>query len=97
MVLTVILTDRDDGGLDVGSHDLPGLILSGSNKHKIMSAIPPAIKALLEHKGFRRVRVHQGTPPSEILKLESPRNMDVHVQTGVSREQFVVEIEPIAA
>jgi hypothetical protein len=99
MVLTVMLEDREDGGLNVCCHDLPGLILSGSDKHKVFDAIAPAIRALLEYKGFKNVRVHHSVPPSEILAQESPRSMDVHVQATGNRqvEQFIVEMEPVAA
>lgn len=100
IILTVTLVDRDDGGLSVSSDDLPGLIMSGSDKDKVAKAIAPAIRAIFEHRGFRNVVVHHGTPPSEILKKESPRNLDVHVEhssTGVQTEQFVVELSAAAA
>lgn len=47
----VNLEDRGDGGLRVWSDELPGLILSGPNKTKIISAIEPAVRALLAMKG----------------------------------------------
>lgn len=100
MVLTVTLVDREDGGLCVSSDDLPGLILSGSNKGKIAAAIAPTIRALLEHSGLKNVRVHHSTPPSEVLQKASPRSMDVHVQHSSDRvqiQQFVVEMEQLAA
>jgi hypothetical protein len=100
LYLTVMLEDRDDGGLNVSCEDLPGLILSGSDKQKIFDAIAPAIQALLEFKGFKKVRVHHSSPLAEILKRESPRGMDVHVQAvgaPVKTELFSVVMEPAAA
>lgn len=91
-VVTVILQDREDGGLRVYSDDLPGLILSGSDRVKVAASIVPAIEALFEHKGFQRVVVRPTKPIGEVLKSASPRDVDVHVQ----HEQFVVELPEAA-
>ncbi len=58
-IVTVTLTDREDGGLRVYSDDLPGLILSGSDRHEVVRKIVPAIQALFEYKGFKQVTVRQ--------------------------------------
>ena len=90
-VVCVTLEDRDDGGLLVYSDDLPGLILSGPDKHAVCGCIAPAIQALFEHKGLGPVSgVHSAKPLSEVLRLRSPRNVDMHVQ------QFVVEFKQAA-
>jgi hypothetical protein len=83
-IVTVTLEDREDGGLLVYSDELPGLILSGSNQHAVCECIAPAIQALFEHKGYS-VSVYSETPIKDVLKLASPRNVDMHVQ------RFIVE------
>lgn len=88
-VVTVILTDRGDGGLFVHSDDLPGLILAGTDKHAVCDCIPPAIAALYEHAGIT-VSVRSETPFEETLKLKSPRAVDMHVQ------RFLVEFKQAA-
>ena len=88
-VVTVTLTDREDGGLLVHSDDLPGLILSGAHKSAVAAAIIPAIQAIFKHKGMD-VTVRPAKPISEVLQSKSPRAMDVHVQ------QFVVELPEAA-
>ncbi len=86
-VVTVTLEDREDGGLFVYSDDLPGLILSGRDKHAICECIAPAIEAILSHKGFQEISVRSTLSLSEALKLESPRKVDMHVQ------RFIVEFK----
>ena len=92
MVITVTLEDRPDGGLRVTSDILPGLILSGKNKHAICEAIAPAIRYLLEAQGLRIAAVHPSKTFAEVMRQPSPRNVDMHVQ----HEQFVVELEAAA-
>src|SRR5580704_15139118 len=91
-VVTVTLEDRGDGGLRVYSDDLPGLILSGSNRESVADKIAPAIQALFAHKGCRGVIVRAAQPLSAVLQKASPRDMDVHVH----HEQFVVELPEAA-
>lgn len=50
-IVNVNVEDRGDDGLCVSSDELPGLILSGKDKTKILFAIEPAVKALLRAKG----------------------------------------------
>lgn len=47
----VTIENREDGGVNVSSAELPGLILSGSNRASILAAIAPAARAILERKG----------------------------------------------
>jgi hypothetical protein len=91
-VVTVTLADREDGGLRVHSDDLPGLILSGTDRTGVTEKIAPAIKALFEHKGFRVLAVRPARPITEVLRGESPRGMDMRVH----HEQFVVELPEAA-
>lgn len=49
--ISVIVEHRPDGGIQVRSDDLPGLILSGSDRMRILASILPAAKALLQHRG----------------------------------------------
>jgi len=88
-IVSVTLEDREDGGLRVYSDELPGLILSGSDRNLVGSRIAPAIQALFEYKGFSNVRVRPARPLNDVLQKVSPRNMDMHVH----HEQFVVELE----
>jgi hypothetical protein len=92
VVVTVTLEDREDGGLRVYSKDLPGLILSGPDKKEICDLIAPAIKGLLEYKGVHTISVHATRALEDILKHDSPRDVDIHVQ----QEQFVVELATAA-
>jgi TctA family transporter len=91
-VVTVTLQDREGGGLEVFSDDLPGLILSGPDRDKVAAAIIPAIEALFKYRGFERVRVRATTPVSQVLQSASPRDVDIHIQ----HEQFVVELPEAA-
>lgn len=52
--IKVMIEDRPDGGVRVWSNDLPGLILSGQNRMKILAAIEPAARALLEFNGIEK-------------------------------------------
>lgn len=51
MIVNVTIEDRADGGVRVYSDDLPGLILSGRERIKVIADIEPAARALLEYKG----------------------------------------------
>jgi hypothetical protein len=50
-IVNITIEDREDGGLRVYSKELPGLILSGATKAKVLSAIEPAVRTLLAMKG----------------------------------------------
>jgi|SRR5579862_3013593 len=91
-VVTVTLEDRPDGGLRVYSEVLPGLILSGPDRHAVGEAIAPAIQALFEHQGYQIVGVFPNQPIPEVMKTPSPRTVDMHVH----EEQFVVEFKDAA-
>jgi hypothetical protein len=98
IVVSVTLSGRDDGGLNVSSDELPGLILSGSNRETIAAAIAPTIVAIFEHRGFRNILVHRGTPVAAILSSDEAGHASV--QGGVDRvetEQFVIELGALAA
>jgi hypothetical protein len=98
LILNVTLANREDGGLNVSSDDLPGLILSGSDRDKIAEAIAPAIKALFEYRGFRDVTVHHGMSVANLFGPHEPRSATVRVEhNGVETEQFVVELGALAA
>lgn len=49
--IKVTVEPREDGGIRIYSEDLPGLVLSGRERVKIMGDIGPAVRAILEHKG----------------------------------------------
>lgn len=83
--ITVALEDREDGGLRVFSDDLPGLILSGPHRQKVIETIVPAMTAILEHLGFVDFQIHHTKPMTEIMDGENPQTVDMRVQ------QFVVE------
>lgn len=51
MSITVFIKGRPDGGVHVWSDDLPGLVLSGRERTKVIAAIEPAAIAILKHKG----------------------------------------------
>ena len=51
MIVKVNIENRDDGGIRVWSDDLPGLILSGKDRTKVIADIEPAVRVLLRHKG----------------------------------------------
>ena len=74
------LAGRNDGGLNVSSDGLLGLILSGPDSDKVAEAIEPAIKALFEHRGFREVTVHHGTAIADAL--QEPKAISIRVQHG---------------
>jgi hypothetical protein len=51
MIVSINIEERADG-ICVSSDDLPGLMLSGRDRTKIIAAIEPAVRALLKHKGI---------------------------------------------
>jgi len=53
VIVQVNIAGREDGGVRVWSDDLPGLILSGKVPIKVLTAIEPACRALLEYKGIK--------------------------------------------
>lgn len=85
LTVTAQLADRPDGGVRVSSRDLPGLILSGSDKEQVIKDIAVAIKALLESSGVHNVRVHHSKTVAEIMNGKNPQDVDMNV------EHFVVE------
>jgi len=90
-VVTVTIEDREDNGLRVFSRDLPGLILSGSDRDQVCANIAVAIEALFKHRGLA-VTVHPTKSVDKLLELPSPRDLDMHVQ----HEQFVVAMAEAA-
>jgi hypothetical protein len=88
--VSVTIIDREDQGLRVYSDDLPGLILSGPNKHEVMARIVPAICALFKAAKKLNVKVTPAKSLVDILEQPSPRtiSMRVHEQTQV----YVVEL-----
>jgi hypothetical protein len=90
-VVTVQLADREDGGLRVSSANLPGLLLSGSNKHEVCAQIDPAIRAIFEHAGYQVTGIRESTPVSEVIKKPSPREVDLQVH-----HFYVVELKSAA-
>lgn len=88
-VVTVTLEDREGGELFVYSDDLPGLILSGTEREAVCECIIPAIEAIYRHQGIE-VSVHTDTRPADALNLKSPRKVDMHVQ------RFIVEVKRAA-
>jgi len=96
-VTTVLVTleDRTDGGLRVWSENLPGLILSGRDRARVVAAIAPAIKTLFEaaRKGAR-VSVRPERPLHEVLPQQGARTVKVDVRQD--RVVYVVEVKKAA-
>jgi hypothetical protein len=90
-IIRVTIEDRPDGGINVTSKTLPGLILSGENRDRIIAMIEPAIKALLNHRGIEVISVKPYRPIETILGLPSPRDVEIAVAHTTVRE-FAVEI-----
>ena len=91
-IVSVTFADREDGGLRVYSDDLPGLILSGSDRSDVIKKIVPSIRALFEHTAIGQViSVRAAQPLTEVFKSASPRDVDLHIQ-----HQFVVELTAAA-
>ena len=64
--VTVTVTGRPDGGIRVTSDDVPGLLLSGSDRQRIWSVVGPGVESLLRaNRGLDVVRVTGPmTPPA---------------------------------
>jgi hypothetical protein len=92
LVVQVTLEDRGDNGLRVTSEALPNLILSGADKKAVCDAIAPAIRAILEYKGYNIARIEPDRSLDEVVKQPLPRNVDMHVH----HQQFVVELRDAA-
>ncbi|MCC6736793.1 MAG: hypothetical protein IT534_11800 [Bauldia sp.] len=96
--VSVSLDDREDGGLNVYSDSLPGLILSGPDKERVASMIAPAIKTLFENRGLSVVRVEPERPVESVLAGASPRVIGVQVHgskkaadTSTHESRYVVQ------
>lgn len=90
--IEVVLEDAGDNGLRVFSEQLPGLILSGTEKMSVTRCILPAIKALLEAKNFTNVTISQTMPFSLALAAPSPRVVDIDVNCSEeSKTLYLVE------
>lgn len=50
--ITIVLEVREDGGLQVCSDDVPGLILSHNDPAKIMADVWPALVALTAWRSY---------------------------------------------
>lgn len=48
--IAIYIVPREDGGLRVFSHEVPGLVLSHSDQFLVLSDIGPALIELLRHK-----------------------------------------------
>lgn len=56
--VSLTVTRRDDGGIRVTSADVPGLLLSGSDPHRVWAVVGPGIERLLQtNRGLDVVRV----------------------------------------
>jgi hypothetical protein len=55
--ITLHLERRDDGGLCVYSPDVPGLVLSHADPHKVFANIGLALEAILPDMTINRTRV----------------------------------------
>jgi hypothetical protein len=64
--VTVRFERRDDGGLRAWSDDVPGLVLSNRDPHRVLDDVIPALRVLLGHvHGSVDVRQLAGTIPTE--------------------------------
>jgi hypothetical protein len=52
VIVKVMIEDRIGEETRVYSDELPGLILAGRDRSKLLAAIEPAVRALLQHKGI---------------------------------------------
>ncbi len=90
-VVNVTLKDCEDGGLEVFSDDLPGLILSGPDPDNVAAAIMPAIKALLQHRGFM-VTIRPTVPVDSVLRSGGLLRQQL---TEFRHYQFIVEFSVV--
>lgn len=78
-VVDVKMLDRRDGGLCVYSDTLPELILSGPNTDEVCACIEPAIKTIFAQRGYTVTAITESARIATIMKLPSPRNMNLKV------------------
>lgn len=50
-IIKVFVADREDGGVRVWSDDIPGLVLSGKDRVKVIADIGRAVRTILQHNG----------------------------------------------
>jgi len=67
-VITSKAVLREGGYWVITSNDLPGLLLSGKDLHKLVVDIPNVIKALFKNNFGEDVRVLKTIRPDEIKK-----------------------------
>jgi len=91
-IVEVTIEDRPEGGINVWSDSLPGLILSGSDRKRVANMVVPAIRALLEHLGISVVSIIPYKPLAEVLGDPSPRDVAIEVSHA-----YAVQIELPAA
>lgn len=91
-ILTVLVEDRNDGGLRVRSDDLPGLGISGADKQRVLELIAPTIKRLLESQGLKRVQVQPVNKTlRDVLRKPSPREMDLSISSDLVHPNLNLE------
>ena len=78
-VVDVKFLDRRDGGLRVYSDTLPELMLSGANSNEVCACIEPAIKIIFAQRGYKVTAITDSERIISIMKLPSPRNMNLRV------------------
>lgn len=57
IVIGVRVENREDGGIRVSSSDLPGLVLSGKERTKVLASIDPAARAILQKMGLQEFQL----------------------------------------
>ena len=93
MRVVLQLSEREGGGLQISSADVPGLHLSGADPKRLWKMLPEAVRRLLEaNRSVRVVEVY--TPPEEsVLAGHGPQAISVRVRPA----SLVVEITPAYA
>jgi hypothetical protein len=87
--LSLIFEKREDGGLRVWSHELPGFVLSHSDCEAVWGDIKPALETILSEMFSARVTV----APVEGLRedLEDVGMLPIY-PGGSMRRDYVVEV-----
>lgn len=73
---------RADGGVRVSSKDVPGLVLSGADMHKVLADVVPAIEVILSEQIGCEVSCSWLVPVRELIKAASARDEAWPRRTG---------------
>lgn len=88
--ISIRISEREDGGIRVWSDDVPGLVLSGPDKDKVLGDIGPALKALVTHNG--NIELREDHPAARLFETSAAEITRLRTENAAMRDA----LEPFA-